>query len=136
MGGGGAYRQGLAVDYQTGPVIWGEPGTDGQHSFYQLIYQGTKLVPCDLIGFCRPVPTGVNLTLTVQLDPGATGFEIPQVPRPAKAKSVPVKLLSVNTNGALPVFETVMYWTLLVVPTMVLGNESVEVERLTIVVAA
>jgi glucose-6-phosphate isomerase len=39
------------VDFQTGPVIWGEPGTDGQHSFYQLIHQGTKLIPCDLIGF-------------------------------------------------------------------------------------
>jgi glucose-6-phosphate isomerase len=47
--------EGQAVDYQTGPVIWGEPGTDGQHSFYQLIHQGTKLVPCDLIGFCRPL---------------------------------------------------------------------------------
>lgn len=47
--------EGRAVDYQTGPVIWGEPGTDGQHSFYQLIHQGTKLVPCDLIGFCRPL---------------------------------------------------------------------------------
>lgn len=47
--------EGLAVDYQTGPVIWGEPGTDGQHSFYQLLHQGTKLVPCDLIGFCRPL---------------------------------------------------------------------------------
>ncbi|MGH6862708.1 MAG: glucose-6-phosphate isomerase [Methylocella sp.] len=47
--------EGLAVDYQTGPIIWGEPGTDGQHSFYQLIHQGTKLVPCDLIGFCRPL---------------------------------------------------------------------------------
>jgi glucose-6-phosphate isomerase len=47
--------EGRAVDYQTGPIIWGEPGTDGQHSFYQLIHQGTKLVPCDLIGFCRPL---------------------------------------------------------------------------------
>jgi glucose-6-phosphate isomerase len=47
--------EGRAVDYQTGPVIWGEPGTDGQHSFYQLIHQGTKLIPCDLIGFCRPL---------------------------------------------------------------------------------
>ncbi len=46
---------GHAVDYQTGPVIWGEPGTDGQHSFYQLIHQGTKLIPCDMIGFCRPL---------------------------------------------------------------------------------
>jgi glucose-6-phosphate isomerase len=43
------------VTYETGPIIWGEPGTDGQHSFYQLIHQGTKLIPCDLIGFCRPL---------------------------------------------------------------------------------
>lgn len=46
---------GRHVDYQTGPVIWGEPGTDGQHSFYQLIHQGTKLIPCDFIGFCQPL---------------------------------------------------------------------------------
>ncbi|HEX5327098.1 MAG TPA: glucose-6-phosphate isomerase, partial [Acetobacteraceae bacterium] len=43
------------VDWQTGPIIWGEPGTDGQHSFYQLIHQGTKLIPCDLIGFLQPL---------------------------------------------------------------------------------
>ena len=42
-------RQGKTVDYQTGPVIWGEPGTNGQHAFYQLIHQGTKLIPCDFI---------------------------------------------------------------------------------------
>jgi glucose-6-phosphate isomerase len=46
---------GQIVDYQTGPIIWGEPGTDGQHSFYQLLHQGTRLIPCDLIGFCRPL---------------------------------------------------------------------------------
>ncbi|WP_428489489.1 glucose-6-phosphate isomerase [Rhodopila sp.] len=46
---------GGVVDYQTGPIIWGEPGTDGQHSFYQLLHQGTKLVPCDMIGFCKPL---------------------------------------------------------------------------------
>jgi glucose-6-phosphate isomerase len=46
---------GNVVDYQTGPIIWGEPGTDGQHSFYQLLHQGTKLVPCDMIGFCKPL---------------------------------------------------------------------------------
>jgi glucose-6-phosphate isomerase len=46
---------GQVVDYQTGPIIWGEPGTDGQHSFYQLLHQGTKLVPCDMIGFCKPL---------------------------------------------------------------------------------
>jgi len=42
-------RAGNRVDYQTGPIIWGEPGTDGQHAFYQLIHQGTKLIPCDFI---------------------------------------------------------------------------------------
>jgi glucose-6-phosphate isomerase len=47
--------EGRDVDYQTGPVIWGEPGTDGQHSFYQLLHQGTKLIPCDMIGFCQPL---------------------------------------------------------------------------------
>ena len=42
-------RSGQPVDYQTGPIIWGEPGTNGQHAFYQLIHQGTKLIPCDFI---------------------------------------------------------------------------------------
>jgi glucose-6-phosphate isomerase len=46
---------GTEVDYQTGPIYWGEPGTNGQHSFYQLIHQGTKLIPCDFIGFLRPL---------------------------------------------------------------------------------
>ncbi|MDR0724100.1 MAG: glucose-6-phosphate isomerase, partial [Endomicrobium sp.] len=43
------------VDYKTGPIIWGEPGTNGQHSFYQLIHQGTRFIPCDFIGFVNPV---------------------------------------------------------------------------------
>jgi glucose-6-phosphate isomerase len=43
--------EGRPVDYQTGPIIWGQPGTNGQHAFYQLIHQGTKLIPCDFIGF-------------------------------------------------------------------------------------
>nr|WP_294511001.1 glucose-6-phosphate isomerase [uncultured Rhodopila sp.] len=46
---------GHVVNYETGPVVWGEPGTDSQHSFFQLLHQGTKLVPCDLIGFCQPL---------------------------------------------------------------------------------
>jgi glucose-6-phosphate isomerase len=46
---------GNRVDYQTGPIIWGEPGTNGQHSFYQLIHQGTKLIPADFIGFIKPL---------------------------------------------------------------------------------
>jgi glucose-6-phosphate isomerase len=44
---------GAEVDYQTGPIYWGEPGTNGQHSFYQLIHQGTVLIPCDFIGFAQ-----------------------------------------------------------------------------------
>jgi glucose-6-phosphate isomerase len=46
---------GARVDYQTGAIYWGEPGTNGQHSFYQLLHQGTKLVPVDLIGFGKPL---------------------------------------------------------------------------------
>ena len=46
---------GKPVDYDTGPIYWGEPGTNGQHSFYQLIHQGTRLIPCDFIGFCQPL---------------------------------------------------------------------------------
>ena len=44
-------RDGVRVDYQTGPIYWGEPGTNGQHSFYQLMHQGTRVIPCDFIGF-------------------------------------------------------------------------------------
>jgi glucose-6-phosphate isomerase len=44
---------GIAVNYDTGPIYWGEPGTNGQHSFYQLIHQGTRLIPCDFIAFAR-----------------------------------------------------------------------------------
>jgi glucose-6-phosphate isomerase len=51
--GKGVTRDGRRVDYQTGPIIWGEPGTNGQHAFYQLIHQGTKLIPADFIGFSR-----------------------------------------------------------------------------------
>jgi glucose-6-phosphate isomerase len=46
---------GTPVDHQTGPIYWGEPGTNGQHSFYQLIHQGTRLVPCDFIAFAHPL---------------------------------------------------------------------------------
>jgi glucose-6-phosphate isomerase len=48
-------REGRPVTWQTGPIVWGTPGTNGQHAYYQLLHQGTKLVPADLIGFARPV---------------------------------------------------------------------------------
>ena len=47
------HLEGTEVDYATGPIYWGEPGTNGQHSFYQLIHQGTRLIPCDFIAFCQ-----------------------------------------------------------------------------------
>jgi glucose-6-phosphate isomerase len=46
--------QGHRVQTSTGPVVWGSPGTDGQHAYFQLLHQGTRMVPCDFIGFCRP----------------------------------------------------------------------------------
>jgi glucose-6-phosphate isomerase len=57
---------GVHVTSQTGPIYWGEPGTNGQHSFYQLLHQGTKLVPCDFIGFAQPLnPLGHHQDLLV-----------------------------------------------------------------------
>ncbi len=57
---------GARVDYETGAIYWGEPGTNGQHSFYQLIHQGTKLIPCDFIGFHRSLnPLGEHHDLLV-----------------------------------------------------------------------
>jgi glucose-6-phosphate isomerase len=53
--------EGARVDYDTGPIFWGEPGTNGQHSFYQLIHQGTRLIPCDFIAFTRALnPLGMH----------------------------------------------------------------------------
>jgi glucose-6-phosphate isomerase len=58
--------EGTPVGWETGPIFWGEPGTNGQHSFYQLIHQGTKLIPCDFIGFCRSLnPLGTHQDLLV-----------------------------------------------------------------------
>src|SRR5262249_24799168 len=48
-------RKGAPVTLPTAPVVWGEPGTNGQHAFFQLLHQGTELVPCDFLGFLRPV---------------------------------------------------------------------------------
>jgi glucose-6-phosphate isomerase len=58
--------EGRPVDCQTGPIVWGQPGTNGQHAFYQLMHQGTKIVPCDFIGFCQPLnPLGRHQDLLV-----------------------------------------------------------------------
>ena len=58
--------EGRPVACPTGPVLWGQPGTNGQHAFYQLLHQGTRLVPCDFIGFCRSLnPRGQHHDLLV-----------------------------------------------------------------------
>ena len=59
-------HNGSRVEYETAPIYWGEPGTNGQHSFYQLIHQGTRLVPCDFIAFCEPLnPLGDHHDLLI-----------------------------------------------------------------------
>lgn len=62
-------RDGMLVDWSTGPVVWGEPGTNGQHAFYQLLHQGTEVVPCEFIGFRKSQyqeDTSVNNTSSQQ----------------------------------------------------------------------
>jgi glucose-6-phosphate isomerase len=86
---------GANVDYQTGPIYWGEPGTNGQHSFYQLIHQGTKLIPCDFIAFgCSLNPLGRHhdvllANVFAQSEALAFGKTLEQV----KAEGTPNKLV-------------------------------------------
>jgi glucose-6-phosphate isomerase len=90
---------GERVDYQTGPIIWGQPGTNGQHAFYQLIHQGTKLIPCDFIGFAKSLnPLGEHhdqlmanfFAQTEALAFGKTSAEV-------KAEGVPDALVTHKT---------------------------------------
>ena len=81
----------MAVDYDTGPVYWGEPGTNGQHSFYQLIHQGTRLIPCDFIAFGQALtPLGRHhdmLLANVFAQSEALAFGL--TPEQVKAEGVP-----------------------------------------------
>ncbi len=92
-------RDGSAIDYQTGPIIWGEPGTNGQHAFYQLIHQGTKLIPCDFIGFSNslnPVDDHHDLLMAnffAQTEALAFGKTVEQL----KAENVKPELLAHKT---------------------------------------
>jgi len=83
--------EGAAVDYQTGPIYWGEPGTNGQHSFYQLIHQGTKLIPCDFIGFCRALnPLGRHHDLLLSnVFAQAEALAFGKTPEQVKAEGTP-----------------------------------------------
>jgi glucose-6-phosphate isomerase len=111
-------RSGQLVDYQTGPVVWGEPGTNGQHAFYQLIHQGTKLIPCDFLAAARSHnPIGDHHTLllsnffaqTEALMKGKSAEEVKAelqtkgMTREAIEKLLPFKVFSGNrpTNSIL-----------------------------------
>ncbi|HVS56495.1 MAG TPA: glucose-6-phosphate isomerase, partial [Casimicrobiaceae bacterium] len=90
---------GERVDYQTGPIYWGEPGTNGQHSFFQLIHQGTRLIACDFIGFCQTLnPVGdqhdlLMANLFAQSEALAFGKTADEV----KAEGTPDKLVPHRT---------------------------------------
>ncbi|MBV8672820.1 MAG: glucose-6-phosphate isomerase [Acidobacteriaceae bacterium] len=82
---------GERVDYQTGPIFWGEPGTNGQHSFYQLIHQGTKLIPCDFIGFSKTLnPLGNHHDLLMaNVFAQAEALAFGKTPEEVKAEGTP-----------------------------------------------
>ncbi len=82
---------GQHVDYQTGAIYWGEPGTNGQHSFYQLIHQGTKLIPCDFIGFNRTLnPLGEHHDLLLaNVFAQAEALAFGKTPEQVKAEGTP-----------------------------------------------
>ncbi len=82
---------GTNVDFQTGPIYWGEPGTNGQHSFYQLIHHGTRLIPCDFIAFGRPLnPIGRHHDLLVaNVFAQAEALAFGKTPEEVKADGTP-----------------------------------------------
>jgi glucose-6-phosphate isomerase len=92
-------RDGAGVDYQTGAIYWGEPGTNGQHSFYQLIHQGTKLVPCDFIAFARSLnPLGRHHDLlTANVFAQAEALAFGKTAQEVKAEGAPDALVPHRT---------------------------------------
>jgi len=82
---------GARVDYDTGPIYWGEPGTNGQHSFYQLIHQGTRLIPCDFIVFAKPLnPLGPHHDMLVaNVFAQAEALAFGKTPAQVKAEGTP-----------------------------------------------
>jgi glucose-6-phosphate isomerase len=88
-------RQGLPVSYQTAPIVWGEVGTNAQHSFFQLLHQGTQLVPCDFIGFLSPLhPLGEHHTwLLANLLAQAEALAFGKTERELVAEGVPQALV-------------------------------------------
>ncbi len=90
---------GTEVGYQTGSIYWGEPGTNGQHSFYQLIHQGTKLIPCDFIAFAQPLnPLGRHHDLLLaNVFAQAEALAFGKMPQEVKAENTPAWLVPHRT---------------------------------------
>jgi glucose-6-phosphate isomerase len=90
---------GTGIAYQTGPIYWGEPGTNGQHSFYQMIHQGTKLIPCDFIGFVQPLnPLGHHHDLLLaNMFAQAEALAFGKTPQEVQADGTPAWLMPHKT---------------------------------------
>ncbi len=97
--GKGVTLDGTKIDYQTGQVYWGEPGTNGQHSFYQMIHQGTKLIPCDFIAFAQPLqPLGRHHDLLMaNVFAQAEALAFGKTAEEVKAEETPPELVSHKT---------------------------------------
>jgi glucose-6-phosphate isomerase len=102
-------RDGRRVDYETGPIIWGEPGTNGQHAFYQLIHQGTRLVPADFIGFIESLnPVGdhhLKLMANFFAQPEALAFGLAREPVEAQLRAAGLSDERIETLSAHKTFE-------------------------------
>ena len=91
--------EGVPVDHATGPIYWGEPGTNGQHSFYQLIHQGTRLIPCDFIGFCQSLnPLGLQHNLLMaNLFAQSEAMAFGKTAQEVRAEGIPEELVAHRT---------------------------------------
>ncbi|MET9497480.1 glucose-6-phosphate isomerase [Streptomyces sp. NPDC006552] len=95
-------RDGAQTDWQTGPVVWGTPGTNGQHAYYQLIHQGTKLIPADFIGFAEPVAelgdlAGQHDLLMANFFAQTQALAFGRTPDEVRAEGVPEELVPHKT---------------------------------------
>ena len=92
-------RDGQPVARTTGPIVWGQPGTNGQHAFYQLLHQGTRLVPCDFIGFAKSLnPSGKHHDLLMANFFAQTqALAFGRTPQEVTAEGVPAQLVAHRT---------------------------------------
>jgi glucose-6-phosphate isomerase len=102
---------GKTVNYQTGPIIWGQPGTNGQHAFYQLIHQGTRLIPCDFIGFCQSLHAlhSHHDLLMANLFAQTEALAFGKMAKAVRAEKVPKHLVPHRTFGGNHPTNTLLF---------------------------